>query len=318
MYALFALSLALAVGKNILSKTGKKYFGDFSGLLTMNIVTGGFAVVLFLCWGLNFRLMDNGTFWLIALLYGVCTTAAQMFHVTAVKYGDLSVCVMIYASGFLVSTLFSVFYFHETVGILKGLGLFLTCVSIFLINARFPKTEKGAEKKKGSYKYLLFAIPAMLCCGLVGVMQKLFAAHCAGVEFNEYLFVAFSEMLLISGVVKGIVWLIEKKKRRKTEKLESGTETVLTGEKTLEKRTKKEWWQFALNAVGFAACVVLMARFNLYLTGVMDGIIFFPVYNGGSIAVTALFAFFVFKEKPTLFKVVGIVVGIFSFVLIAI
>ena len=125
MYGWFSLSLGMAVMKNLVSKIGKKYFGGFSGLLTVNIFTGAFAILFFLCLGLNFRSIESSAFWWIALSYGVCTTAAQMLHIAAVSRGDLSVCSMIYASGFLVSTVFSVFYFDETVGVLKAIGLVL-------------------------------------------------------------------------------------------------------------------------------------------------------------------------------------------------
>ena len=326
MYALFALSLALAVGKNIFSKIGKKRFGDFSGMLTLNIVAGAFAVALFLCMGLDFRKMDGAAFWTIALAYGIFTMSAQMFHIIAIKYGELSVCSMIYSSGFLVSTVFSVFYFHETVGVLKGIGLFLTCLSIFLISVRFQKRGAATDKKRG-YKYLLFAVPAMLSSGLVGVLQKLFADLCGSVGLNEYLFLGFAEILLFSGVIKLGLLLFKRKKRMKTDarvltqnalelETEFGTELKTEGEKTPEKRAKRAWIVSGVLALGFAACWVLTGRFNLYLTGVIDGVIFFPVYNGGTIALTAAVSFLCLKEKPTVWKLVGIAIGICSFVLI--
>ena len=149
MYALFLFSLSLAISKNIVSKLGKKYFGNLSGLLTVNLFTGAIAVAFFACLGLDFSLAQSGTFWLITLLYGLFTTATQMLHITAVGRGDLSVCTMIYSSGFLVSSIFSIFYFHETVSVFKGIGLALTCISIFLISAQFKKKKAETEKKRG-------------------------------------------------------------------------------------------------------------------------------------------------------------------------
>ena len=309
MYVLFAISLALAVLKNIVSKVGKKQFGNLSGLLTVNLFTGALAVVFFACLGLNFRIVGGGAFWTITLLYGLFTTASQMLHITAVGRGDLSVCTMIYASGFLVSTIFSVFYFRETVGVWKAIGLVLTCVSIFLISFQFKR--KGEEKAKvGSYKYLLFSIPAMLSCGVVGILQKLYGNFFGSVGLNESLFLAFSEMFLLSAAVKLVLYILEKRKSVATVELPNAEQTGAA-----EKR--KGLIRFGLLAAAFAVCIVVTNRLNLYLTGVMAGIVFFPVYNGGSIAITAACSFLLLKEKPTVSKLVGIVIGILSFVLIA-
>ncbi|MBQ4269860.1 MAG: EamA family transporter [Clostridia bacterium] len=347
MYGWFSLSLGMAVMKNLVSKIGKKYFGGFSGLLTVNIFTGAFAILFFLCLGLDFRSIESSAFWWIALSYGVCTTAAQMLHIAAVSRGDLSVCSMIYASGFLVSTMFSVFYFDETVGVLKAIGLVLICLSIFLISFQFQKKGEKTDKteKKRGYQYLLFAFPAMIGCGLVGVFQKLFKAHCGSVGLNEFLFVAFSEMLVVSVVLK--VWMSLVKIRRQGLALKNGqaVETdkavknelliegglAVEGGQTLEnsavnsansansasKWTKKDLWLYAALATAFGVGIVVMGRLNLYLTGVMDGVIFFPLYNGSSIALTAAGSFLLLKEKPTVWKLVGIAIGICSFVLIA-
>lgn len=309
MYVLFIISLALSVSKNIVSKVGKKQFGNLSGLLTVNLFTGALAVVFFACLGLNFRVVSGGAFWTITLLYGLFTTASQMLHITAVGRGDLSVCTMIYASGFLVSTIFSVFYFNETVGVWKAIGLVLTCVSIFLISFQFKK--KGEKKEKsGSYKYLFFSIPAMISCGVVGILQKLYGDFFGSVGLNESLFLAFLEMILLSAAVKLVIYMVSKRKSGEAVEFPNSAQ-----ESAVDK--KKELIRFCLLAAAFAACIVLTNRFNLYLTGVMDGVIFFPVYNGGSIAITAACSFLLLKEKPTVFKLVGILIGILSFVLIA-
>ena len=309
MYVLFIISLALSVSKNIVSKVGKKQFGNLSGLLTVNLFTGALAVVFFACLGLNFRIVSGGAFWTITLLYGLFTTASQMLHITAVGRGDLSVCTMIYASGFLVSTIFSVFYFQETVGVWKAIGLVLTCVSIFLISFQFKK--KGEKKEKsGSYKYLFFSIPAMISCGVVGILQKLYGDFFGSVGLNESLFLAFLEMILLSALVKLVLYIFAKRKVGEAVEFPNSAQ-----ESAVDK--KKELIRFCLLAAAFATCIVLTNRFNLYLTGVMDGVIFFPVYNGGSIAITAACSFLLLKEKPTVFKLVGILIGILSFVLIA-
>ena len=59
-------------------------------------------------------------------------------------------------------------------------------------------------------------------------------------------------------------------------------------------------------------------KLNLYLTGVIDGVIFFPFLNGGAIGFTALFSFVIFKEKLNLRQWIGIFFCIISIILVAI
>lgn len=62
------------------------------------------------------------------------------------------------------------------------------------------------------------------------------------------------------------------------------------------------------------ACVAVNNKFNLYLSGVMDSAVFFPVVNGGGLVLTTLAAVLLFKEKLSKKQWIGVVLGIASVV----
>lgn len=51
-------------------------------------------------------------------------------------------------------------------------------------------------------------------------------------------------------------------------------------------------------------------KFNLYLSGVMDSAVFFPIANGGALVLTAAAAVVLFRERLSKKQIVGIVLGI--------
>ena len=61
-------------------------------------------------------------------------------------------------------------------------------------------------------------------------------------------------------------------------------------------------------------CVAVNNKLNLYLSGVMDSAVFFPIVNGGGLVLTTLAAVLLFKEKLSTKQWIGVVIGIASVV----
>ena len=57
-------------------------------------------------------------------------------------------------------------------------------------------------------------------------------------------------------------------------------------------------------------------KLNLYLSGVMDSAVFFPIVNGGHLVLTTISALLFFKEKLTAKQWVGMILGIVAVVLL--
>ena len=290
-YLLLGGALCIAVTRNIFGKTKKEYFSGLKNLMTLNLVTAVIALVIFAVTGLDFSNIDGVGFLIISLVYGTFIVLGQTLNLMAVKNGDVSVCTMIYSSGFIFPTLFSVLILKEDAGAMKFIGLALMVVAIVLINLEISKKEKK------SYFYLLFAIPSMISSGVLGILQKIFFENFDQGQ-NEFLFLSFLFVIVISGAC--VLFEIYKNKSAKAQENQ---------EKDAE-RTKKY-----LTAIGsYAVCAAIVYK---YLSGALDGMIFFPVFNGGTLIVTSMISILFLQEKSTLFKVLGIAIGVLAIVLIA-
>ena len=112
-------------------------------------------------------------------------------------------------------------------------------------------------------------------------------------ELDGFLFIAF----VISTVYSLIMIVIESKKTGKTFKQEITPMLVI---------------MMAIAGI----CVAANNKINLYLSGVMDSAVFFPVVNGGGLVLTSIASWLLFKEKLSLKKWIGIFIGIVAVLLL--
>ena len=64
-------------------------------------------------------------------------------------------------------------------------------------------------------------------------------------------------------------------------------------------------------AVG-GGCVAVNHKLNLFLSGVMDSAVFFPIVNGGGLVLATIAALIIFREKLTKKQWCGVVIGTIS------
>ena len=81
-----------------------------------------------------------------------------------------------------------------------------------------------------------------------------------------------------------------------------------------EKNGKRQVWLLLGIMIASRACVAVNNKFNLYLSGVMDSAVFFPIVNGGGLVLTTLAAVLLFKEKLSTKQWIGVVLEIASVV----
>ena len=70
--------------------------------------------------------------------------------------------------------------------------------------------------------------------------------------------------------------------------------------------------------MGIAAglCLGLHHKMNLYLSGVLPSILFFPIMNGGLILLSSLAGWIVFREKLTRSQIFSLLLGVVAVCLI--
>jgi len=129
---------------------------------------------------------------------------------------------------------------------------------------------------------------SFLCSGAVGVMQKVHQSSAHKDELVIFLIIAF----LVSAVFSA---LMAQKGRA------GGQQISVTSKPKLRK--------FILFSIVCGIGIALCNQINMYLAGVMEAMIFYPVVNGGSMLLTTIAGVALWHEKPSARQWFGLAVG---------
>ena len=177
-----------------------------------------------------------------------------------------------------------------TVSQFAGIGLMIICIILS------PEND-GGERRAVNLKWLLFCTVAFVFSGAVGVVQKIHqnnAAHKA--EMPALLLTCF----FVSFALSGIRLITERRRMKKSgESLNKLTLAVL------------------LFPAVSGLCFAFPHTINLFLSGRLASVVFFPTINLCPMLLTMLYAVFGFKERLTAKQWAGIAVGILSTVFVS-
>ena len=177
-----------------------------------------------------------------------------------------------------------------TVSQFAGIGLMIICIIL-------SPGNDGGERRAVNLKWLLFCTVAFVFSGTVGVVQKIHqnnAAHKA--EMPALLLTCF----FVSFALSGIRLITERGRTKKSgERLNKLTPAVV------------------LFPAVSGLCFAFPHTINLFLSGRLASVVFFPTINLCPMLLTMLYAVFGFKERLTAKQWAGIVVGILSTVFVS-
>ena len=129
---------------------GRKSFGFLNGLMSVNILTSIVALAVFSSGITGMKNAFAPLFIVMALIYGLLTLGSQSLYITAMKSSSVSVCSLIYASCFVIPTVYSVIRNGETISLSKLFGIMLLLFSVVLVSLK-NKSEKGSSYKSIKY-----------------------------------------------------------------------------------------------------------------------------------------------------------------------
>ena len=226
------------------------------------------------------------TLWL-GIIFGIITGLQQIFMLKALETGPWSYTSVITSFSTVIPALSGVIFFGEKIDAIQILGMILMGVCIFL-STDFSDNQKGK-----SVKWMIYCLITFLATGFIGVMQKIHQSTPYKDELGGFLITAFFVAAIYS--LFGVHWNLEKGKKKE------GLKSVFTA--------------FAVVIMMLCGiCAAINNQLNLFLSGVMDSAIFFPVVNGGGLVLTVVSSVILFKEKLTRKQWVGILTGILSVV----
>lgn len=286
------LSLASALGGSI----SKKYYTDkeptgLSGGFIFNAVGSLIASAILLCLG---GFGESSLFTtVLGVAFGAVTALQGITNIAALQVGPMSYTSVIISFSTLISALSGVMFFDESLGWAQIVGMVLMLASFVFA------TKSNGDEKKANLKWLFLCLIAFIATGGIGVMQKVHQSSEYQNELNAFLIIAF-----VSSAVFCAIFATFMKKR----------ESRFADEKEKEKNSKRQVWLLLGIMIANGACVAVNNKFNLYLSGVMDSAVFFPIVNGGGLVLTTLAAVLLFKEKLSTKQWIGVVLGIASVV----
>jgi drug/metabolite transporter (DMT)-like permease len=219
-----------------------------------------------------------------ASLFGLLTVLFQLFYITAMRCGNISLTVLIVNSSMIIPIIVSVLFFNERLGILKIIGIAAIFIALFL------STEKSIMKFNS--KWILFSLLAFLTNGSLAVCQQMFGKTIWRKEGIS--FVAWS-YLLATGI-SFVIYLVFKSKQKESG-LKINNRALLYG-------------------LFIGVILGVFQLLNTKAIATIDAGLFFPVYNGGTLLLTTIMGVFLFKERLRRKQIASIVVGIIGIVLI--
>ena len=222
----------------------------------------------------------------MALLFGLITAAQQVITSAALSVGPWSYTSVIVSMSTVITALSGAMFFDETIRVTQifGIALMMGCLVLSV------KKEEGEQKKK-TMRWFALCLLACAFCGGVGIMQKVHQSSSHREELTMFLVVAFiCSFIFSAGSILVQRFGKNGKKEPFIEKKASVTLLVVL---------------FVAGGIGTA----LINQINLYLSGVVDSAIFFPIVNGGGLVMITILSLVFFKERLTIRQWAGMALG---------
>ncbi len=231
-----------------------------------------------------------------SVLLGVMLALANILSLEGIlkaqACGSFAYTSVIVALSAIIPSMSGPVLFGEKVTFSQFVGIALMVICILLS----PGKDEG-EKRAVSLKWLFFCAVAFVFSGTVGVVQKIHqnnAAHKA--EMPALLLTCF----FVSFALSGIRLIIERGRMKKPgESLNKLTPAVL------------------LFPAVTGLCFAFPHTINLFLSGRLASVVFFPTINLCPMLLTMLYAVFGFRERLTAKQWAGITVGVLSTVFVS-
>jgi len=213
---------------------------------------------------------------ILGIVFGVVTALFNIFNSLALKHGPLAYTTLIMAASAILPALSGAVAFGEVISAAQVAGTLLMAVSVFLA------VDRSSTGRKASYRWLLLAMMGFLMNGSIGILQKVHQSSDARGELDMFLIIAFAVSVLFS----------------------------LALARPANDAPREPFGRRAMTLA--LACGVVTAGnhvINLYLSGVMESMIFFPMVNGVGLLLSVLAAVIVFRERLKKMQWVGMAVG---------
>lgn len=226
----------------------------------------------------------------VALVLGAIFISTFYTVALTVQNFGVTVAVVLQKMSIILSAIFAIWMYQESVSALKITGITLALAAVVLTNIP-PDTE---EKKVQKRTFVALLIPAYVffACGAIESLllyaERDLLDGSGGIRFTIIIFGTAGILGLILLVIK----ILQGKTKIKSKHIIGG---------------------IALGIPNFFSVYFLV----LVLGRGLDGSVIFPINNISIIVLAAILAWIIFKEKLSRINIVGIVVAVISILLMA-
>ncbi len=217
--------------------------------------------------------------WIWGGAFGLFSVLFQLFYCFALRYGSVSITVLIVNCSMIIPVCVSAFLFREPLTTYHIIGIVLILIT-FLLN-----TEKSSSRFF-SMKWFVFLLGAFFANSGGTVIQKLFTKYTASTDNSAFVAAAY----LFAAVVSiGIALILRSRKQYCSFSF-----------------TPRVW----ITALSIGVILFLFQILNTYTMTQIDGTILFPVYNGGTALLATCSGCILFHEKLSPRQMLGLASGI--------
>ena len=189
--------------------------------------------------------------------------------------------------GIIIPFIYNLAFLHSKVTVLQVIAIGIMFLAMYFMNA------DEINFKNAHISYFLYCFLLFMCNGLYGTMLKIQDVHYG----NES-----TQMVIITYAIMGIVSVFD-----------------------LSLKEKKNFFSaFKLNkqcVFPLIACLVsasLAINVLVFIIPLIDITVLYTYDNAGVMLLSALYSFFIFKEKPTKFKILGVAFAAISIIAMSI
>ena len=278
MIFLLLLSVVAASLNSVVLHKAK--FTDSGSIYRYNLISSVvWCICLFIAGGGKVHLDANTLLWGCA--YGVTQALFIIFKTAAMNSGPVSVTTLIGNCSIIVSVAACFFLWDEPVSLPDIAGLAILMTGLVLTTFK-----RGGGKF--SAKWPLYAALFLVIGAGVGLTFKAFSKSGTGDAGNMML------------VASGVMFLF------------NTAACLFTGafKSKAERPEKTEIMAFVLPALvsGLFSCVY--NRLNIFLSGELIGMIFYPGFNGGVVILSTVLSVVFLREKLSAKQIIGILIGV--------
>lgn len=271
------LTVSLVAGRSLLMKAASDRDNTLPQILVIFSVAAVSSGLLGLAGGFT---LHKSTL-IIAVLFGICNFLSQYLNLKAMSTGMATRVVFICSCNFLVSSIYSIFMFHESVTVFRIIGILLICAAQLCFCIQ-PGEQKAASAGRA---WMFYAIASMLFSGVVSIIQKYMRMSPYPDELVEMSTVAATVSVLLAATLLTL--------RRQWK----------DGRALLNKR------RLLYFSLILGLCATSLNVFSTYAAGLIDGSLAFPVFNCGSLMLSILGARLIYRDKLGLRQKLCIAIG---------